>query len=55
MCCGWLEYEKNGATQQTMSKCLIIADFPKYYEEATLIKNMENIAVGCKIDALDGP
>ena len=38
-----------------MSKCLIVADFEKYYTEATQIKNMENIAVGCKIEGLDGP
>ncbi len=35
VCCGWLEYEKNGAPMQTSSKCLYVADFAKYYEEAT--------------------
>ncbi len=48
VCCGWLEFEKNGAPLQTPSKCLVIADFEKYYEDAKKDSNMENIAVGCK-------
>ena len=39
---------------QTSSKCLIVADFEKYWEEANKVRNMEGIAVGCKIEGLDG-
>ncbi len=48
VCCGWIEFEKNGVPLQTSSKCLVIADFESYYNDTVIERNVENIAVGCK-------
>ena len=55
VCCGWVEYEKNGAPMQTSTKCLFVEEFEKYWEEANKLRNMESIAVGCKVEGIEGP
>ena len=51
-CCGYIEYEKNGAGMQTSSRCLPIDKFEDLWNlfiEGN--KNIENLAIGCRLDS----
>ena len=54
VCCGYTEYEKNGAIMQTAYRCLTSTDFVSYWEEFKKNINMENVYTGCVIPTIDG-
>ena len=52
---GYIEFEKNGAPQQTSSKCIPIVRFQSLWDSFFQGNiNVDNILIGCRKDTDDG-
>ena len=54
-CCGYIEYERNGAPMQTSSRCLPIDKFEDLWNQFVEgNKNIEYLSIGCRLDTEEG-
>ena len=54
-CCSYMEFSKNGAPVQTISKCIPLSKFEDIWKDFMLNnKNVEELNIGCRLDDDNG-
>ena len=49
ICCGHVEYERNGAALQTITRCMRVNEFQKVLDEFVTVPTVAEVAMGCVV------